>query len=122
MNEGKQKIKSGQWRAIYYYVRDEEKKPIVSVCLIEDGRNILSRGISVCSLRDLPNKAKGRGLALSRALFAIENECCCEPINRFEAVVIPETIDFGCKVDYNPILTEHEEKLLAKLHGEGRVE
>lgn len=53
----------------YYYVRDKYQynKPVITVCLLKNNEGIVSRGISVCSIRDNPSKKTGRGISLSRA-------------------------------------------------------
>lgn len=57
-------------REYYYYLRDKKSKPIVTVCLLVDGDKV-ARGLAVCSLRDQPEKRKGRAIALARATYAM---------------------------------------------------
>ena len=45
----------------YYYFRDKDKKPVVTVCLLADWKNNdVSRGIAICSKKDSPCKKAGR--------------------------------------------------------------
>lgn len=58
-------------REIYYYVRNKERKPLVTVCLLfSPSEDKIYRGVAVCSPKDNPNKAIGRGIAKGRALRA----------------------------------------------------
>jgi len=62
---------------IYYYLRDNERKPIITVCLLayldrEKGPLVDARGVAVCSPLDQPVKKKGRGIAYSRAIKALK--------------------------------------------------
>ncbi|GAG90792.1 unnamed protein product, partial [marine sediment metagenome] len=56
---------------IYYYIRDEDHHPIVTVCLLKNNGDI-SRGVAVCSKQESPHKAYGRALAFKRAKKAIK--------------------------------------------------
>ena len=44
---------------LFYYFRDSKKKPIVTICLKDNGEASFSRGIAICSLMDNPNKKVG---------------------------------------------------------------
>lgn len=54
----------------YYYLRDKQNRPIVTVCLICNDGGIWSRGIAICSKSDNPCKKVGRKLAYQRAMKA----------------------------------------------------
>jgi hypothetical protein len=68
---------------VYYYVRDDENKPRVTICIIVDteAERILSRGIALCSFKDCPNKKIGRKIAEGRAW---------KGINGFQSDVLKE--------------------------------
>ena len=96
----------------YYYHRDYENKPIITVCLLKNGKEI-SRGISICSNDDVPCKKTGRKIALTRAMWALDNkDTTCD-------IAEPTDIMYLCsryidtKATYMPELTKHEDKLLA---------
>ena len=50
----------------FYYLRDRDGKPRVTVCLIKSNET-LARGIAICSEKDHFNKAVGRAIAFGRA-------------------------------------------------------
>lgn len=60
-------------RIRYYYFRDMQKRPIITVCLMEE-KGIFSRGISVCAKGDNPCKKIGRKIARDRTYKAMFNE------------------------------------------------
>lgn len=92
----------------YYYIRDEKRVPIVTVCLMQ-GENKVSRGIAICNLElEFPIKHDGRRLAHYRARIAYTNKESTEKIRqRFFS-----TRNYLYKSHYMPILTIHERKLL----------
>ena len=53
----------------YYYLRDEQKRPIVTVCLIKHN-GIINRGVAICSKQDNPVKKIGRNVSYGRAYRA----------------------------------------------------
>ena len=83
-----ERLEEGGGKALfYYYLRDEEKPnrpPVISVCLYAREGSIY-RGLSICSIKDNCEKARGRRLALSRAITAWLRGGDIEPINRWEA-------------------------------------
>lgn len=106
----------------YYHLRDMESRPVVTVCIVKKG-DCYGRGLSICSKKDMPVKAKGRTIARNRALRAVHNQEFDGEINRFEAnEVLCETIvridrdtlnllNFKFKTEFNPELTNFERKL-----------
>lgn len=54
----------------YYYLRDNANRPVVTVCLLAENGNV-ARGIAVCSIKDQPEKRKGRAIAKARAEYAL---------------------------------------------------
>jgi len=106
------------WDEKYYYIRDEQNRPIITVCLIRVDFEI-SRGIAICSDLDQPCKKIGRAIAKTRALYALAKEKnSCEmgrwnfrnvqsANNEFvDGFILPTT-----KSTYNPKLTDYEMKL-----------
>lgn len=56
----------------FYYFRDDENRPIITGCLLIDGKEY-SRGVALCSRQDNPCKKSGRKIAKTRALWAMKN-------------------------------------------------
>jgi hypothetical protein len=71
----------------YYYLRDSEKRPVVTVALKKTG-GTYARGIAICSNSDNPSKKTGRKIARGRAMAAIKRGMSAMPIRREEAVGI----------------------------------
>jgi len=103
---------------IYYYIRDKNNHPIITVCLLENNGDI-SRGIAVCSKQESPWKNYGRALAFKRARKAIKAQQDLFMVVRDEIVIILTELDanrefFWYKGKFNPALTEYEMALLEK--------
>lgn len=122
-----------------YYLRDERRRPLVTVCLLKDMEDgATARGVAICSPSDNPEKKYGRQIAETRAFAALEKKDCDEPINRIEARCVLDAINdnpkkssaqiinigdvkaylcpgvlYNPKVHFNPFLTEFEERVLA---------
>jgi hypothetical protein len=109
---------------IIYYLRDNENRPLVTISIsrrfrAEDdyGVKILyTRGISVCSPRDLPNKRKGRRIAIGRMQLANFHGTTRLPIHRIEVKdvsfeICVDLFDFGHKSAYDVEPTRIEKKL-----------
>ena len=105
-----------------YYLRNVENKPVVTVVLIKNG-NTVSRGISICSLLDNPNKTDGYNRAKGRAVKALYQGHDCEPVRRIEARAVLLGLDgstvslnpsFWNKCSINPILLPYERKMLGE--------
>lgn len=79
-------------REFYYHLRNIEKKPITTVCLIRDEGGLFHRGIAICSAKDIPEKAEGRKRAFYRAQKALTREMADDPVFRYEAEEIIESI------------------------------
>lgn len=107
----------------FYYLRDKENKPVITVCLLEHAK-ATARGVSICSLRDFPDKKRGRAIARGRALRAFKRILPGEPVNRHEAWAVAITLNLDSsrareglmladgKYKLNPVLTDYERKLL----------
>jgi len=102
---------------IYYY-KDKKKRPIITVCLFENN-GIVSRGLSICSVKDVPCKKIGRKIARQRAAHAMKVKKSTGEITRIEALIaeqkaIPKVDDFMLfKSDFDPVLTTFEILLLS---------
>ena len=110
----------------FYYVRDKENRPIVTVCLIKDKQGNVGKGFSICSLSEVsPEKAEGRKYAKGRALRAFKkwkkSKCSVtSPVKRreaFEALMnatrpLLPMKSFAAKCVFNPDLNEMEQLLL----------
>jgi hypothetical protein len=86
----------------FYYNRDENRHPDVTFCIIVDDEGNYARGIAVCSDMDMPRKAVGRAIAEGRATAALKRRTNLFPIR--------ETGTY--KGEFNPELTEYEQKIL----------
>jgi hypothetical protein len=56
----------------FYYVRDKEKKPIITVCLLQNRAGAYGRGIAYCHIKDNPFKLRSRQLARAKAARALK--------------------------------------------------
>jgi hypothetical protein len=120
-DEIKQKIDSDSLKAVYYYIRDANKSPVVTVCLIVENKQIVARGVAICSERDFPNRQIGRGISYGRALKAYTDRRSGGDIFRDDAsnrlLRLPDC-DFGrthfFKYSHDPVLTPMEKALKSK--------
>jgi len=89
----------------YYYLRDEKNRPMTTICLME--RNgIITKGVALCSEKDIPCKKVGRKIAKERAKHAmLELKDSCITKRK-------ESRAFSFKSVYMPVLTEYEDKIL----------
>lgn len=95
----------------YYYIRDPENRPFVTICLLKN-LNGIGRGIAICSNKDQPCKKTGRRIAKTRAVRAVASKQHSLNINRREHN-FPVASFFGAyKADFNPVLTGYERSLL----------
>lgn len=60
-----------QINRFFYYLRDKQNRPVVTVCIVECGGKF-ARGVAICSPLDNPNKKIGRMIAEGRAFKALE--------------------------------------------------
>ena len=99
----------------FYYFRDQKRTPIVTVCLIKNGTKI-SRGIAICSKKDMPAKKIGRKIALARARKAFGIQKSTEAIKMLRTRKIFEEAEiytqFKYKSEYLPDLTHYETQIL----------
>ena len=64
---------NSEMKVFYYYVRDNWKAPIITVCLA-NYEDVWYRGVALCSVMDNPCKIDGRAWAFDRALKAIYSQ------------------------------------------------
>lgn len=61
-----------EYTAKFWYKRDGENRPIVTVCdLLDKDGNLVSYGMAICSPKDAPDKNYGRMIAERRARHAL---------------------------------------------------
>ena len=102
--------------AKYYYYRNEEKQPLITVCLLKLN-NEIGKGVAICSNKDFPYKKKGRQIAYARAMKAIGTKKNNDTISMKRARDIIEmaqafTPKLIFKSEYNPTLSILEQKLI----------
>ena len=120
-------------RTIFYYIRDAQKRPVVTVCLINLDAET-ARGVAICSpiqrptrrnngtltSQEMPRTIRGRGLAFQRAQKAWLSKCSTDEIRRGFVrqylYTLASMYDGPClpsfKSEYMPTLTYMERKLL----------
>ena len=104
-------------RVHFYYKRDRDNKPLVTVCLIHGSEGV-GRGVAVCSPDDNPVKKIGREYAKRRALKAYWEKQIGELIEStkpYDSLLLAGLEIHGePKIWFDPILTEHEKNIIAK--------
>jgi len=81
--KNKEFIKDKNIKTLFYYFRDEQNCPIVTVCLLHFPKeNIFCRGLSICCPLDNINKEDGRDIAENRAIQAFQYKFDIDPIRR----------------------------------------
>jgi len=105
----------------WYYLRNEENEPVVTVILTINDNNEIARGVSVCSVDDNPEKRKGIEWARKYAIDAmkaksnIERKCLQVESLVLDSVSHPEEFDiYAFKAWYMPKLSEFETNLINK--------
>jgi len=108
-------------KEFYYYFRDKDRHPRITVCLIENG-SCYHRGISLCSFSEKElSKERGRRTARSRAIRAMYTFSNSSPALRKESheVLKACNVPFGLFVPYEEFksmykveLTPFEQKLV----------
>ncbi|KKM32240.1 hypothetical protein LCGC14_1565890 [marine sediment metagenome] len=71
-------------KEFYYYLRDNDNRPLVTVCLMQSNINF-SRGVAICSNLDSPCKRVGRNIAHERASHAMKVQGSTCPMGREDA-------------------------------------
>lgn len=100
-------------KEFYYYGRDHEKKPRVTIVLIEKDGN-MARGISIGSYKDVLDKKEGRRIARNRALKAVGTQRASEPVlqDHVRRILGIVNLPFYYKSNWMPALTSFEHKIL----------
>ena len=76
----------------FYYLRDKENKPRVTICEEEVG-GLKAVGIAVCSLKDNPCKKVGKAIAAGRAKKAWAHGVNEDPVKREDVCVMLTGLD-----------------------------
>lgn len=104
-------------KEIIYYGRDHNKRPVVTVCLIENTDGY-SRGVAACSEQDNPCKRVGRKIAKERALYAArtkKNNCVIDTVRGMNSLksggINPMAFGY-LKSGHNMPLTKFETELI----------
>ena len=112
-------LKENKMDEYYYYLRDKQRKPIVTVCLLKDNKGTISRGVAICSKQDNPVKKFGRRLAKERAVWAAAfKNTFGEPVFRWDVMEHLRDISESClwksQYDIEIIgqLTEFEKRIV----------
>ena len=101
-------------KEFYYYLRDRNNRPVVTVCLLKANGDV-SRGVAICSFRDFPCKKTGRKIAKTRATHAMKCRKATGRIDRTRARgVVASTDNFNLfnKSEFRPDLFNFELKIL----------
>lgn len=106
-------------KTYFYYLRDKDRRPLVTVCLHCVG-NRYYRGVAICSPKDSPIKRVGRNIAFGRALQAVKKGEMKESfIGRDEALSVYLSVSedgyFEYKSTDRVILDSFEKKLIEKV-------
>ena len=56
----------------WYYLRDTNNVPVVTIMLVVNDEGEIARGMAVCSIEDNPKKREGRKYAMEYALDALD--------------------------------------------------
>lgn len=108
-------------RKRFYYFRDRENRPVITVCLVSNENGEMSRGVAFCSKKDPPKKKTGRNIAAGRAVKAMFLKENFGSRVRKEAMEVLGSVplSFSELTDalhqhgyYQPVLTFFEQKLL----------
>ncbi|MCK4826328.1 hypothetical protein KA005_61870 [bacterium] len=124
-------------KEIFYFIRDKDHKPVISVCLLIETESIQARGVAICSDSETPcsklnaHQSNGPGIARRRAWKAWKNEKNMYVINREEVVEILDHVRvdnknieadiifinmYGFKAFYFPVLSPKEQRILAAIN------
>jgi hypothetical protein len=102
----------------FYHIRDDDKKPIVTVCVVySKSSGHTRRGVALCSYKDQPNKRIGRDIAFGRAFASTtltDNYKIKRGDIREEAKKFLLENNITLKSDHCPKLTDYEMRLIHK--------
>lgn len=105
---------------VYYYLRDNNNKPIVTICLAKNQEGNIAKGFAICSDKDQCNKKSGKNIAFTRILKAFGKEKSSDSIKtmrcRNRILQLKNIIHIRYKSQYSPeYLTDFEKILLEQL-------
>ena len=108
-------------KTFFYYLRDGEGRPVITVCLMDDGVQF-ARGVAICSLKDNPMKKIGRGIAYERALHGFVTRSTGLVVNRDEARIVQQRVAMNPPFAYKSYgegkwFPEFELELIKKMKG-----
>lgn len=130
MAKQKREVEVGDKRFYYFkgIVKDEKsqeekEKTIACVCIIKEG-DVWHRGVSLCSIKDMFCRDKGRNISLGRAIKAARDSSYTAPIKRDEAKSLIHILPFPFfhKAYNNCGLTDREKKIIDKRKKENEVQ
>jgi|GEM_PF-3187945 len=111
-------------KEFFYYLRDINKHPHITVCLLKNSNGAVARGMAICSLSEQFDRKVGRKIAKSRAYSAMFDEKLPDAfcgVKRGRARYVLDLVDvpgggwetyFDKKAHYMPHLTLFERRLL----------
>ena len=123
-------------KEIFYFIRDKDHKPVISICLLIETESVQARGVAICSDSETPcinikaHQRNGPGIAKKKAWKAWKSESNDYRIHRLEAIAVLDRIRlsneetwndisfpemYGFKAFYFPILSKKEERILATI-------
>lgn len=97
-------------KEFYYYIRDKENKPRITVCLLKSKGGLISKGVALCCMKDNPCKKTGRELAKKRAKLALYNGTHCLQMTWRKNIIANGFFHF--KAYFQPTLTQYEGQIL----------
>jgi len=88
----------------FYYFRDKQNFPRITVCTIYDiNKRLAVRGLALCGPKDIMNKEYGRDLAEDRAIVAYKTEKNSEKIQkRIAADVVDSCVNYSLSTECDP--------------------
>ena len=105
----------------YYYYRDSNNRPIITVCIGKNKDNRWSRGVAYCCHTDNPEKKIGKEWARERVVKAFLQERAGDVIEFWnlldKAILEKMEIPFYIKSDYNCKLTTYEKRITKENNG-----
>lgn len=113
----------------FYYLRNHERQPIVTVCLLINEGLIEARGLAVCNPKDMPCKKTGQNISKGHAIQALTHHKSIHLIPKISHQRIRDCIDSGefiYKVRHMgeliPVLTGREWNILQASKEGNRIE
>jgi len=103
-------------RDLYYHCQYSDHSR-ATVCLVTVDGTVIARGVALCSPKDVFLKAKGRAIALGRALKATHHMADVLLLNtlKHEALGSAIMLGYNYKGEYMPDLTAYEAVLVERV-------